>query len=84
MKLSNRFLTSNVRYEIVGRLCAKTILKVTAVKSKVKVTGSRSEGDVISTKNEQNDNISIRNCKKEGIKHVSNNNLAVYPDLKDA
>ena len=84
MKLSNHFLTSKVRYEIVGRLWAKTILKVTAVKSKVKVTGSRAEGDVISTENEQNDNISIRNCKKESIKHMSNNKLAVYPDLKDA
>lgn len=54
-------LTSNVRYEIVGKLCDTTNLKATAVKRRVRVTLSRSEGEDMSTENEQNDRISIRN-----------------------
>ena len=54
-------LTSNVRYEIVGKLCDTTNLKATAVKRRVRVTLNRSEGEDISTENEQNDRISIRN-----------------------
>ena len=57
-------LTSNVKYDIVGKLCDTTNLKATAVNSRVSVTLSRSEGEEISTENEQKDNISIRNCKK--------------------
>ena len=54
-------LTNNVRYEIVGKLCDTTNLKATAVKRRVRVTLNRSEGEDISTENEQNDRISIRN-----------------------
>ena len=54
-------LTNNVKYEIVGNLCDTTNLKVTAVKRRVRVTLNRSEGEDISTENEQNDRISIRN-----------------------
>ena len=54
-------LTNNVKYEIVGKLCDTTNLKVTAVKRRVRVTLNRSEGEDISTENEQNDRISIRN-----------------------
>ena len=54
-------LTSNVKYEIVGKLCETTNLKATAVKRRVRVTLNRSEGEDISTENEQNDRISIRN-----------------------
>ena len=58
------FLTSIVRYEIVGKLCDTTNLKATAVNRRVRVTLSRSEGDEISTENEQNDRISMRNCRQ--------------------
>ena len=54
-------LTNNVKYEIVGKLCDTTNLKATAVKRRVRVTLNRSEGEDISTENEQNDRISIRN-----------------------
>lgn len=54
-------LTSNVKYEIVGKLCDTTNLKATAVNRRVRVTLSRSEGEEISTENEQNDRRSIRN-----------------------
>ena len=54
-------LTSSVKYEIVGKLCDTTNLKATAVNRRVRVTPSRSEGDEISTENEQKDRISIRN-----------------------
>ena len=54
-------LTNNVKYEIVGKLCDTTNLKGTAVKRRVRVTLNRSEGEDISTENEQNDRISIRN-----------------------
>ena len=52
-------LTNNVKYEIVGKLCDTTNLKATAVKRRVRVTLSQSEGE--DTENEQNDRISIRN-----------------------
>lgn len=55
------YLSSSVRYEIVGKLCDTTNLKATAVNRRVRVTLSRSEGEVISTENEQNDRISMRN-----------------------
>ena len=54
-------LTNNVKYEIVDKLCDTTNLKGTAVKRRVRVTLNRSEGEDISTENEQNDRISIRN-----------------------
>lgn len=59
-----------MRYEIVGKLCDTTNLKATAVNRRVRVTLSRSEGEVISTENEQNDRISMRNWKykKKGTK----------------
>ena len=50
-------LTNNVKYEIVGKLCETTNLKATAVKRRVRVTLYID----ISTENEQNDRISIRN-----------------------
>jgi len=55
------YLSSNVKYEMVGKLCDTTNLKATAVNRSVRVTLSRSEGEEISTENEQNDRISIRN-----------------------
>lgn len=63
MKWEELCLTSSVRYEIVGKLCDTTNLKATAVNRRVRVTLSRSEGEVISTENEQNDRISMRNWK---------------------
>ena len=61
-------LTNNVKYEIVGKLCDTTNLKATAVKRRVRVTLNRSEGEDISTENEQNDRISIRRLKKKKLK----------------
>ena len=63
-KYKRHQLTSNVKYEMVGKLCDTTNLKATAVNRSVRVTLSRSEGEEISTENEQNDRISIRNCNK--------------------
>jgi len=60
-KYKRHQLTSNVKYEMVGKLCDTTNLKATAVNRSVRVTLSRSEGEEISTENEQNDRISIRN-----------------------
>jgi len=54
------YLSSNVKYEMVGKLCDTTNLKATAVNRSVRVTLSRSEGEEISTENEQNDRMSIR------------------------
>ena len=62
-------LTNNVKYEIVGKLCDTTNLKATAVKRRVRVTLNRSEGEDISTENEQNDRISIRNWKRKKRKN---------------
>ena len=76
-------LTNNVKYEIVGKLCDTTNLKATAVKRRVRVTLNRSEGEDISTENEQNDRISIRRLKKKEIKIIgfkmtlSQTNMAV-------
>lgn len=54
------YLSSNVKYEIVGKLCDTTNLKATAVNRRVRVTLSQSEGDEISTENEQNDKREMR------------------------
>jgi len=46
---------------MVGKLCDTTNLKATAVNRRVRVTLRRSEGEEISTENEQKDRRSIRN-----------------------
>ena len=50
---------------LVGKLWDTTNLKAIAVKRSVRVTLSRSDGSDISTENEQNDRISIRNCSEK-------------------